>query len=173
MGQQKKRSSEQVFDELSKKKEKIDEAAFVKKIQTLKDAPITLEQAKLLCRRIENGGISKRQFLNYVQFYYAVVKDTALTDGFDVAAAKVIRKLEKGELLEVLEGPTKDDKLGMSRVKTKALLDGEEGWATVSGNQGTVFLQKADKPYYTCLKCVDLRSDISGGDDIRILKEDE
>jgi hypothetical protein len=46
------------------------------------------------------------------------------------------------ENVEIMDGPTNDEKLGLMRVKAKSLLDGVEGWMTLEGNQGTPFMKK-------------------------------
>merc|ERR1711953_1337100 len=72
---------------------------------------------------------------------YAVVKETVLTDGLSVQESKTIRRVAKGEVIEVLEFAKKDDSVGVRRIKGKAQLDGVVGFVTISGNQGTPFLE--------------------------------
>jgi len=76
---------------------------------------------------------------------YNCVSSIALTDGIDIKESKVLRKLSKGETLTVLEGPTTDDKAGVSRIKVKANQDSAEGWVTVKGNAGSVFVQETGR----------------------------
>jgi len=108
-----------------------------------------------------------------VQVYYSPVKDIALTSVFDVNTTKTLRKLEKdqGEILEVLEGPTKDENLGLLRVRARALIDDVEGWVTVEGNQGTPFLKEVEKPLYCCGKEVPLQKEFSGEETVRTITE--
>merc|ERR1712129_595225 len=54
----------------------------------------------------------------------------------------VVRRLRVGELVEVVEGPVKEETVGLMRVKCIALKDGNSGWVTSVGNQGTQFLQE-------------------------------
>merc|ERR1712176_339329 len=72
---------------------------------------------------------------------YSVVKETVLTDGLSVQDAKTIRRVTKGEIIEVLEFGKKDATLGVKRTRGKAKQDGATGWITISGNQGTNFLE--------------------------------
>merc|ERR1712050_359234 len=90
---------------------------------------------------------SKDTFVKFVVLYYKVVKTIAFTDIFEVSKCKTLRKIEIGEVLELLAGPEKEEDSGMSRIKAKAL-SGEacEGWATMSGTSGTTFLEKTTKP---------------------------
>merc|ERR1712151_543683 len=106
-------SLDKFFDELSGKKESIPEAAFCKKVQGLEGLSISTEQAKLLYDHIANGStISKRYFLSFLQLYYKVVKDIAFSDVLEVGSCKTLRKAEIGEIIEILEGPTTDEKVG-------------------------------------------------------------
>lgn len=69
------------------------------------------------------------------------IKETVLTDGLSVQDSKTIRRVTRGEVIEVLEFPKNDDSVGVKRIKGKARQDGATGWITVSGNQGTCFLE--------------------------------
>eukprot|EP00928_Gymnodinium_smaydae_P037894 TRINITY_DN2624_c0_g1_i2.p1 TRINITY_DN2624_c0_g1~~TRINITY_DN2624_c0_g1_i2.p1 ORF type:complete len:951 (-),score=200.78 TRINITY_DN2624_c0_g1_i2:171-2975(-) len=71
---------------------------------------------------------------------YVVVKETMLTEEFS-AESKVIRNVVKGEVIEVIEFPKKDESMGMTRVRAKARRDRAAGWVTLTGNQGTSFLE--------------------------------
>lgn len=163
-------SLEALFKELAKG-DRIEEAVFCKRLQSLEGLELTSEQALLVCRRIEAGGICKRKFLNFLQKYFSVVKAIAMTDEFDINKAKTIRKAEVDEIVEVLEGPRKDEKLGLTRIRCRSLVDSLEGWVTVQGNQGTPFLKEVEKPYYVCNAEVPLDGDSSGNS--RTLKPDE
>jgi hypothetical protein len=143
---------EKFFDTLAKGADRIPEAASCKKLTALKDRGIGAEHARLLCQCVQKGGASKQTFLSFAQIYYAVVKDIAFADTFEVDACKTLGKAEKDEIVEIMDGPTNDEKLGLMRVKAKSLLDGVEGWMTLEDNQGTPFMKKVVKPSYVCLK---------------------
>eukprot|EP00927_Polykrikos_kofoidii_P022008 TRINITY_DN20667_c0_g1_i1.p1 TRINITY_DN20667_c0_g1~~TRINITY_DN20667_c0_g1_i1.p1 ORF type:complete len:2068 (-),score=493.97 TRINITY_DN20667_c0_g1_i1:213-6416(-) len=172
---QKGSSVEAYFDELVSGGDKISEDTFVSSFGALENLKLVAEHAKLLCRHIEKGGVTKRQFVNFVQRYYSVVKEIAITDVFEVATCKTMRKAEKDELFQVVDGPRTDAKLGLVRVRGKSLIDGEIGWITVKGNQGTPFLEEKEKPFYCCLKDVLLEPafDGAGQEPVRTLKADE
>eukprot|EP00929_Paragymnodinium_shiwhaense_P014394 TRINITY_DN1222_c0_g1_i1.p1 TRINITY_DN1222_c0_g1~~TRINITY_DN1222_c0_g1_i1.p1 ORF type:complete len:2051 (-),score=956.61 TRINITY_DN1222_c0_g1_i1:88-6240(-) len=171
--QSQKKSSEEFFEDISGKKDAIAEASFVKKVCALKEPTVQAEHAKLLFEQIGAGGLTRRRFLSFVQLYYAVVKDIAITDNSELAACKSIRKLEKEELVEVLEGPLTDEKSGLQRIKGKAILDGTEGWVTLQGNQGTPFLTKSKKPFYYCKADAALQPGADAKGTSRTLKEEE
>jgi len=73
--------------------------------------------------------------------FYSCVKETLLTDGLSVQDSKTVRRLAKGEVLEVLEFPKKDASTDVKRIKGKAKLDGAIGWTTVASTSGTAFLE--------------------------------
>lgn len=73
--------------------------------------------------------------------FYSCVKETLMTDGLSVADSKTVRRITKGEVIEVLEFPKKDSSLSMQRLKGKAKLDGAVGWITVASTAGQTFLE--------------------------------
>jgi len=96
-----------------------------------------------------------------------------ITTAFDITEGKAIRRLEQGETLEILEGPTEDGVRGLSRIKAKTKSDGKEGWVTMKGNQGTTYVQETTR-HYVCLRPVALESRFqSGTSTLRTLEEGE
>mmetsp|Transcript_37691 Transcript_37691/g.75063 ORF Transcript_37691/g.75063 Transcript_37691/m.75063 type:complete len:159 (+) Transcript_37691:2-478(+) len=71
-----------------------------------------------------------------------VVKDAALTEGLTIKDAKAVRRLDVGEVVQVLEGPVKEETAEVDRVRVRAMRDNSEGWTSVAGNQGTLFLKE-------------------------------
>eukprot|EP00931_Biecheleriopsis_adriatica_P115047 TRINITY_DN90894_c0_g1_i1.p1 TRINITY_DN90894_c0_g1~~TRINITY_DN90894_c0_g1_i1.p1 ORF type:complete len:2039 (+),score=681.28 TRINITY_DN90894_c0_g1_i1:31-6147(+) len=140
---------EKAFTKLAGKDGKLSEEAFCKHLLGLAIPDFQREHAKLVYRRLETDGLLQRKFSAFVQQYFVVLKGIAVTSEFEVGKAKTVRKVEVDEIVEVLEGPVKDDKLNMTRIRGKSLLDGVEGWITVKGNQGTPYLKETEKPYYT------------------------
>merc|ERR1712066_602891 len=55
--------------------------------------------------------------------------------------SKTICRLEVKDIVEVLQGPIKEDSVGVPRVQARRMSDGSEGWISVEGNQGTKYLQ--------------------------------
>jgi len=53
-----------------------------------------------------------------------------------------MRRLEVGEVVEVIEGPIKEESVNVLRVRAKVMKDGLQGWITLAGNQGTIFLEE-------------------------------
>eukprot|EP00928_Gymnodinium_smaydae_P063930 TRINITY_DN47398_c0_g1_i1.p1 TRINITY_DN47398_c0_g1~~TRINITY_DN47398_c0_g1_i1.p1 ORF type:complete len:878 (-),score=314.20 TRINITY_DN47398_c0_g1_i1:207-2777(-) len=73
-----------------------------------------------------------------------VVTKTPMQDKLNISGAKVVRTLAAGEIVEVVEGPKQDDEIGVARVRVKAS-DGADGWATIAGNKGSIFLRVSSR----------------------------
>jgi len=99
------------------------------------------------------GTLSKEIFIQMGKRHMKVVKETAMTSAMGIAGGKALRKLEPKEVVHVLKGPVKDDSMKVSRIFAKALKDGLEGWVSVAGNQGTVFLADSSASYKVIRKC--------------------
>lgn len=131
------------------------------------DLNISKEECDFLFNRLAKGedAISRFDFLAVVQRFYVAVKDVPLTTQFDVGPGdKPQRKIENGELLEALEGPPRPDtKRNMTRLRARAMSDGMEGWITMRGGQGTIFLERVEKPVYTCMRESVLEPEVPGG----------
>lgn len=94
---------------------------------------------------------------------YLVRSAIALTDALNTSTAKSIRRLDSGEVLHELEAPATDPKTNLQRIKVAVEKDGTtmEGWATLRGNQGTVYVAVNHEPRYTCLQKTSLTSAFS------------
>jgi len=151
--QKKNVTSEALFSEwLSPGEDRISESTFCERLQSQEGLALKPDQALLLCRHIERGGVGRRKFCSFLQQYFTVVKPIAITKEFDISKTKILRTSDIDEVIEVLEGPCGDDSLGLQRIRGKSLTDGLEGWISVKGNKGTPFLHKVLKPYYACTK---------------------
>jgi len=95
---------------------------------------------------ITNGGkaMSKEAFQQLAVPRMKVHKPTTLTSVLSIAEGKTLRALKVGEAVEALEGPVKEEKAGLMRMRVKTVKDGKEGWATLAGNAGTIFLKEND-----------------------------
>lgn len=70
-----------------------------------------------------------------------------MTDQFSIGNCKAIRKVDVGEVLKVVDCEQTDSVTETSRLKFKALRDGQEGWVTLKGNAGSVYIQISDSHY--------------------------
>merc|ERR1719287_111517 len=86
------------------------------------------------------GSLSKEKLLNFIRVYMKVTKETAITSEISIKDSKSIRRLEIGEVVEILEGPVKEDSVDVMRVRAKTVTDDIDGWITTEGNKGTSFL---------------------------------
>jgi len=166
-----KKSFSDLFGELASKDGDITEAAFIKFLKSLKGLDLSAEQQQLLVLR-QHGGVRARlegtvtlsrwAFLSMLQRFYKCVKEVAITDGFDIKNSESKRKLEVAEMVEVIENPQKDESLGLTRIHGRSMSDGTTGWITLCGNQGTPFLQKADKPFLVATSEIPLQNQFTG-----------
>merc|ERR1719230_1729016 len=109
--------------------------------------PATTEEAsgvqRVRCQAVQDqimgwvtlSGNQGTAFLEPGGNFYQCVKETLLTDGLSVQDSKTIRRIPKGEVVEVLEFQKKDTEADLRRIKGKAKLDGAVGWITLSSNQ--------------------------------------
>jgi len=86
--------------------------------------------------------ISKERFLLFQRLYMKVMKGVALTDDKCIAEGKEVRKLGEKEVVEVLQGPLREETAGVARVEVRALNDGSTGWATAIESDGSVNCQE-------------------------------
>ncbi|CAE7230814.1 unnamed protein product [Symbiodinium natans] len=110
-------------------------------------AELTSEELKSLFRNLlepHEVKISREVFLRIVKVYYKVVKETPMTEKLEVNGSQTVHQLKVGEILEMLEGPEKETSLKVFRARGKVVGDenDKEGWVTIAGNQGTIFLQE-------------------------------
>jgi len=108
--------------------------------------------------------LSKEAFLRLVRLFHKVVKETAMTDNKNIKDSKTLRRLEVNEVVEVFEGPLREDTADVMRVRCKAMRDDMEGWATVAGNQGTVFLREGGSLFKVVKETILTESFSLGGD---------
>jgi len=87
------------------------------------------------------GFLSKDKVTNLIRIFMKVSKDTVITSGMSIKESKTLRRLDVGEMVEVIEGPMKEEKVEVMRVHAKVMKDNLDGWITLEGNQGTVFLE--------------------------------
>ncbi|CAJ1427126.1 unnamed protein product, partial [Effrenium voratum] len=96
------------------------------------------------------GELSKEGFRELVRVYYKCVKATVMSQEISIKS-KTLRRLEVGEVLEALEGPCNEENTRVMRLRCQATQDELAGWVTISGNQGTTFLEPGGN-FYTCVK---------------------
>merc|ERR1712190_11255 len=78
---------------------------------------------------------------------YKCTEAIAMTDVADFANCNMVRRIDTGEALELLKDQVFKPGEGGSRKRFRACRDGAEGWVTVQGSQGTVYVRQAPKHY--------------------------
>eukprot|EP00927_Polykrikos_kofoidii_P062732 TRINITY_DN5753_c0_g1_i4.p1 TRINITY_DN5753_c0_g1~~TRINITY_DN5753_c0_g1_i4.p1 ORF type:complete len:1625 (-),score=489.66 TRINITY_DN5753_c0_g1_i4:385-5259(-) len=101
---------------------------------TTGDTPTEKKEAALV------DGIGRQDFVRLCRLHYRVVKEIVVSDDLRIEKSKQLRRMEVGEIMEVLIGPAMDPSVGVYRVNGKAFKDGISGWVTVAGNGGITFL---------------------------------
>jgi len=79
---------------------------------------------------------------------YKTTEAIGMTDIADFSNCKLVRRVEAAEALELLtdEAEVTPSEGGVRR-KFRACKDGREGWVTVSGSQGTVYVRPVHRHY--------------------------
>mmetsp|Transcript_26422 Transcript_26422/g.78751 ORF Transcript_26422/g.78751 Transcript_26422/m.78751 type:complete len:721 (-) Transcript_26422:213-2375(-) len=145
-------SNDAVLSTISKK-DKIALGEFVKFVQNCEKEPkkegeaevaeLSEDDLKRVFAHLDEesaGSLSKEKLLNFIRVYMKVTKETAITSEISIKDSKSIRRLEIGEVVEILEGPTKEDSVEVMRVRARTVTDNIDGWITTEGNKGTSFL---------------------------------
>jgi len=89
----------------------------------------------------DEGHITKVAFMRIFRHYMKVIQETVMNDTLDIKSGKSLRRLGMSEIVEILEGPVFQESVKISRVKCRAVKDNLEGWVSISGNQGSVYLE--------------------------------
>jgi len=119
-----------------------------------------------------SGSMSKESFLKLVRVFYHVVSETVMTTEMSIKEGRTIRRLEQGEVIEIQEGPAKDDGLDVTRIKGRAMRDDSVGWATLVGNNGNVFLEEGGPDFVVVLEtALTAGFALSGSETLRLLRE--
>lgn len=91
---------------------------------------------------------------------FKCVEAIAMTDVPDFASCTMIRRVDCGEALELAEEAEVLPSEGGCRRKFRACRDGVEGWVTVKGSQGKVYVKAAQK-HYQCLQAAPVHTGLS------------
>eukprot|EP00811_Abedinium_folium_P036277 NODE_8_length_4602_cov_14.880894.p1 GENE.NODE_8_length_4602_cov_14.880894~~NODE_8_length_4602_cov_14.880894.p1 ORF type:complete len:1434 (-),score=594.45 NODE_8_length_4602_cov_14.880894:300-3986(-) len=145
------KDSDALFEQITGKKAEMTMVQFQEFMGTLRDHNLDAAQLKLVFQEFAPNGMRKPTFAKALQQFCTCARSIAITADFDMLGGSV-RKLEVGELFEVLEGPREDAEKQLERVRGRALRDDATGWVTVQGNQGTPFLKHTMKPYLWCTR---------------------
>lgn len=92
----------------------------------------------------QNVDLSRDELNRAIRVFYKVVKPLVVSDGLAIQNCTQLRRMDPGEILEVLEGPKEEGTVGVTRVRGRAWRDALTGWATISGNSNSGVLFLAD-----------------------------
>jgi len=150
---------DKLFTELSDTGNEITELKFCEFFAKNKGGvALSADKVQLAFKRIAPHGLTQRIFAAALADFIKVVRDITITDDFEIQSAKKIRKLEIGEVLEALGASKEDESLGLERVQCRAIRDGCTGWVTVQSSAGTLYLERAQKPFLWCQMSLDMKS---------------
>lgn len=86
-------------------------------------------------------------------FYTCASSNLNMTKDLKQEGSELVREIEENEVLEFLEGPSKDEqnndetaKPSTIRVRVLALKDNAEGWVNLRSFDGTIFLHNTSNP---------------------------
>lgn len=92
---------------------------------------------------------------------FKCVEAIAMTNVPDFANCAMVRRIDAGEALEIMRDVEEvHPSEGGSRRKFRACKDGSEGWVTVKGSQGTVYVKVAQK-HYLCQEATPIHTGLS------------
>jgi len=161
-----------LFAELAGGQDEISEERFGE-IMAMEDSAILPEQVQLAFKQLAPHGLVRQCFALALADYRKVVRDISLTSEFGVKSDR-IRKLVRGELLEVTGAPRADTGLSLERLQCRVLQDGSSGWVTIQSNAGAAYIEKTEKPFMWCAQDAGLLTDAdASGSTIRSLRTGE
>lgn len=105
------------------------------------------DKVRFAFRRIAPYGLSKSGLAGVIARVMKVKRELTITDDFAITVAKSKRRVEPGELLEVLTEEKEDLDLALKRAQCRALRDGTVGWVTLKSASGESFVDSVPKPY--------------------------
>lgn len=168
------KDTDQLFDTVAGGKAEVSLAQFQKFVEKLPDHGLTKEHVGLVFKAFGPYGLRKAGFTKALQEFYTCTQSTAITDKLLIGESSTLRKLDKGEVFEVLEGPVDDAEAQVQRVRGKALKDATTGWVTIAGNQGTSYLKATAKPFMWVTNSVELtKESAANSKPVRKLTQDE
>lgn len=146
-------SADTLFKQLSSNGTEVPVQALRDLLKNIEGLDLKLSQVDLALDSFLTSGVTKLGLMGMLQEYQKCVKEIAVTSSAKVKDSKTLRRLELGEVVEVLELAQESN---IERARCRALLDQKEGWVTLKGNQGTVFCNATPKPYMLCVDEVPL-----------------
>jgi len=160
-------TSDELFSRIACGKSELSQAQLIQFAKTVKDEALTEEHVQLVYTEFGPQGLKRSGFGSALQEFRTCSQAVSITDRLQIAGAATKRKLETGEVFEVLEGPMTESDSNMERVRGRALRDGMVGWVSIKGSQGALLLRPAEKPFLWCTKQAPMMTSLGKGDTVR------
>jgi len=141
-----KKTSDALYDQFSKGAATMAEGQFNTLIKKLPEHKLSSREMSLLFRDFLAEGLSRLDLACLVQEFLVCDLPTTMTKAFDVRETATVRKVEPGELFQIVDGPKLDTSSEVQRAQVKALGDGALGWVSVTSNKGKTFMRSVQKP---------------------------
>jgi len=157
-----KKSGEDLFTHVVGDGSVLDKEKWIAFLGGLPDMNLSTEQVDKLFSHVageENADLSQEAFVHMLRAYFKCINRTVMNEELSIKS-KQVKRLDVGEILEALEGPSKDDGAGVIRYRCQSMTDKAMGWVTVAGNQGTSFLEPGGN-LMTCVKETIVTDDLS------------
>eukprot|EP00913_Durusdinium_trenchii_P007173 g6748.t1 len=91
----------------------------------------------------KSGDLTEKKFQDIFLDQFACVQPVSMTESFSISEGKSVLKLDLGVAVEALSRPQYDEQQKLTRLHCRLLEDStKEGWVTMKGNQGKVFLDR-------------------------------
>lgn len=155
-----KKTSDELYDDFAKLAAKMTEEQFSSLVKSLPELNLSEYEISLFFRQFTEG-LSRLELASVIQEFMVCDSPTTLTEAFDIGATATLRKVEPGELFEILDSLKAAADSEVQRAPVRAIADGVTGWVTVSGNKGKIFMRNAEKPILICDEEVDLQREFA------------
>merc|ERR1712217_588739 len=83
--------------------------------------------------------------MHFLQEFKKVARTTVVTTAFGIKEGRTIRRLQLGEVVEILDVPKWENIVEVTRIRGRVMKDDIEGWITLEGNRGVKFLEDGGK----------------------------
>merc|ERR1740123_500017 len=133
--QERSQTAAQLLEQAGVREEQVTCQQFVALVATVPGLKMANEgdAARVFSRIADgNGRLSQEKFSEMLRLFFRVVKQTPFSVDMDIKS-KTLRRLSVHEVLECIEGPKKEERVSVMRVRCRAVQDNSVGWATLAG----------------------------------------
>jgi hypothetical protein len=127
----------------------LSEEQFQAFVSGVPDTGLSSEQISILFNDVGTNGLNRLAFIGLLEEYMKCGKDVVMTKSCELND-ELVRKVQVGEIMQILEVPKTEEDSDMKRAKCRAVRDNAIGWVSLQGNKGTSFLKSVGKPKMVC-----------------------